>query len=96
MRIIAALILAVAAIAGHAAVDQSQVMAYRALIDQDLRLATTGYRLALANAAYCDRKERNSGWVIHDVAQMLGAWRPAGGGAARLADPLRPPALHRY
>ena len=69
MRIIAALILAVAAIAGHAAVDQSQVMAYRALIDQDLRLATTGYRLALANAAYCDRKERNPGWVIHDVAQ---------------------------
>jgi beta-barrel assembly-enhancing protease len=69
VRIIAALILAVAAIAGHAAVDPSQVMAYRALIDQDLRLATTGYRLALANAAYCDRKERNPGWVIHDVAQ---------------------------
>ena len=64
-----ALILAVAAIAGHAAVDPSQIMAYRALIGQDLRLATTGYRLASANAAYCDRTERNPGWVIHDVAQ---------------------------
>lgn len=69
MKFIAASILAVAAIAGNAAVDQSQVAAYRALIDQDLRLATTGYRLASANAAFCDRKERNPGWVIHDLAQ---------------------------
>lgn len=69
MTFIAGLALAAAAIAGNAAVDPSQVAAYRALIDQDLRLATTGYRLALANAAYCDRKERNPGWVIHDVAQ---------------------------
>jgi beta-barrel assembly-enhancing protease len=69
MKVIAALTLAAAAITGNAAVDPSQVAAYRALIDQDLRLATTGYRLALANAAYCDRKERNPGWVIHDVAQ---------------------------
>lgn len=69
MKRIAALLMAVVAIAANAAVDQSQVAAYRALIDQDLRLANTGYRLASANAAYCERKERNPGWVIHDVAQ---------------------------
>jgi beta-barrel assembly-enhancing protease len=48
---------------------QADIEAYRALIEQDLRLATTGYRLAAANAPFCTRKERNSGWVIHDIAQ---------------------------
>jgi len=66
---IAASLLAMAAIAGDAPVDPSEVAAYRALIDEDLRLAAIGYRLASANAPYCKRKERNPGWVIHDVAQ---------------------------
>lgn len=52
-----------------AAPDAPEVAAYRALIEQDLRLATIGYRLASANAPFCSRKERNPGWVIHDVAQ---------------------------
>ena len=51
------------------AASPSEIAAYRALIEQDLRLATVGYRLASANAAFCERKERNPGWVIHDVAQ---------------------------
>lgn len=42
---------------------------YRALVEQDLRLATVGYRLAAANAKFCDKKARNPGWVLHDVIQ---------------------------
>ncbi len=69
MKFIVASLLAVLAIAPHASASQSQVTAYHALIGQDLRLATAGYRLALANAPYCTLTERNPGWVIHDVAQ---------------------------
>ncbi len=65
MSLIASLLLTVAA----PAASQQDVAAYRALIEQDLRLATIGYRLAAANASFCKRKERNPGWVIHDVAQ---------------------------
>ena len=46
-----------------------QITAYRALVAQDLRLATIGYRLASANAAYCQRRERNPGWAMHDEQQ---------------------------
>lgn len=53
----------------HAVPDAADIADYRALIAQDLRLATTGYRLALANRSFCKRQERNPGWVIHDVAQ---------------------------
>jgi hypothetical protein len=42
---------------------------YQALAEQDLRLATVGHRLALANAPFCARKSRNPGWVLHDKAQ---------------------------
>ena len=56
-------------VAAHAAPNPPDAAAYRALVEQDLRLASVGYRLASANAPYCDRKERNPGWVIHDVAQ---------------------------
>jgi beta-barrel assembly-enhancing protease len=48
---------------------QADINAYRALIVQDVRLATAGYRIASANAAFCPRTERNPGWVIHDIAQ---------------------------
>ena len=57
------------AVSVDAAPDAAEISAYRALIAQDLRLATTGYRLAFANRAFCAKKERNPGWVIHDVAQ---------------------------
>ncbi len=63
MSLFASLLLAVAAPGGP------DVTAYRALIEQDLRLATIGYRLASSNAPFCARKERTPGWVIHDVAQ---------------------------
>jgi beta-barrel assembly-enhancing protease len=56
-----------------AAPAQADIEAYRALIEQDLRLATTGYRLAAVNAPFCKRKERNPGWVIHDIAQYPNA-----------------------
>jgi beta-barrel assembly-enhancing protease len=46
------------------------VSAYRAIAAQDARLATVGYRLANANAAYCSHKLGfNPGWVLHDIAQ---------------------------
>ena len=48
---------------------QADIEAYRALIKQDARLATAGYRLAAANAPFCKVKEPNPGWIIHDIAQ---------------------------
>jgi hypothetical protein len=47
----------------------ADLAAYQALAQQDLRLATIGYRLAKANAPFCDRKTQNVGWVLHDEAQ---------------------------
>jgi len=47
----------------------ADVAAYQALAQQDLRLATNGYRLAQANAPFCDRKTVSPGWVLHDEAQ---------------------------
>jgi Zn-dependent protease with chaperone function len=47
----------------------ADVAAYQALAQQDLRLATIGYRLAQANAPFCDRKTQNIGWVLHDEAR---------------------------
>lgn len=64
-----ALLLVGLEVAAHAAPNPPDAAAYHALVEQDLRLASVGYRLASANAPYCDRKERNPGWVIHDVAQ---------------------------
>lgn len=52
-----------------AAPAAADTAAYRALIEQDLRLATVGYRLASTNASFCDRKFRNPGWVLHDEQQ---------------------------
>lgn len=46
-----------------------EIAAYRALVVQDARLATIGYRLAYGNRAFCKDKERNPGWVLHDIAQ---------------------------
>lgn len=45
------------------------VRAYQALAQQDLRLASVGYRLASANAPLCNRTSRNPGWVLHDELQ---------------------------
>ncbi|MEE9433830.1 MAG: M48 family metallopeptidase [Sphingorhabdus sp.] len=64
-----AALLASAVLTAHAASRPNDVAAYRALVAQDLRLATTGYRLAKANAAFCKKRERNPGWVIHDIGQ---------------------------
>lgn len=67
--IVAVLIGLYPAVSYGAVPKQVDLESYRALIVQDLRLATAGYRLASANAAYCKTKERNPGWVIHDIAQ---------------------------
>ena len=65
IRFVSMLLLAAAA---ASAVSQ-KAAAYTALIEQDLRLATVGYRLASANAPFCNRKARNPGWVLHDEQQ---------------------------
>lgn len=53
----------------NAAPKQEEITAYRQLVEQDLRLATIGYRLTSANAPFCREKGYNAGWVIHDIAQ---------------------------
>ena len=48
---------------------QADIEAYRALVVLDERLATTGYRLAKANASFCKIRTRNPGWVLHSYRQ---------------------------
>jgi beta-barrel assembly-enhancing protease len=67
--LLASLLLLFTCITAQAAPRQADIAAYRALAQQDLRLATVGYRLAAANAPFCKRRERNPGWVIHDEQQ---------------------------
>jgi membrane-associated protease RseP (regulator of RpoE activity) len=57
------------AVAPSASATKPDIAAYQALAKQDLRLATVGHRLASANAPFCQRKNRNPGWVLHDKAQ---------------------------
>lgn len=66
--------LAFAMLFGCSAIAQAvpapdQIAAYRTLVQQDLRLATVGYRLASANSRFCHKRERNPGWVLHDEKQ---------------------------
>lgn len=64
------LILALLATPAIAAPKADTVAAYRAIAAQDARLAAVGYRLANANAPFCDHKlGYNPGWVLHDIAQ---------------------------
>jgi beta-barrel assembly-enhancing protease len=53
----------------QAAPAPGQIAAYRALVQQDLRLAIISHRLASANAPFCKRRERNPGLVLHDELQ---------------------------
>ena len=55
--------------ASSATARAPDIAAYRALVEQDARLATIGYRLASANAPFCERKARNPAMILHDVAQ---------------------------
>ncbi len=57
------------AVPAYSVPRQSDIAGYRALIAQDQRLATVGYRLASANAAYCAKTEPSLGWTLHDLAQ---------------------------
>lgn len=52
-----------------AAPGEADITAYRQLVEQDLRLATIGYRLTSANVTFCRNKGANAGWIIHDIAQ---------------------------
>jgi Zn-dependent protease with chaperone function len=65
----AGILLMAALITPSDAAAPADLVAYQALAQQDLRLATIGYRLASANAPFCDRKTLSPGWVLHDEAQ---------------------------
>ncbi len=53
-----------------AAPKAETVAAYKAISALDARLATVSYRLATANAPFCDQASGfNPGWVLHDIAQ---------------------------
>lgn len=69
MKRAAGILLMAASITPTHAAAPADMGAYQALAQQDLRLATVGYRLAQSNAAFCARKTRNPGWVLHDEAQ---------------------------
>lgn len=56
-------------LAASAAASTPDIAAYRALVEQDVRLATVGYRLASANAPFCKKQTRSPAMVLHDVAQ---------------------------
>jgi beta-barrel assembly-enhancing protease len=56
-------------VAAVAAPKDQDIEAYRALVVQDGRLASVGYRLAEANAPFCKTKQVSFGWVLHDIAQ---------------------------
>jgi hypothetical protein len=53
----------------QAANRESQIAGYRALAQQDARLATIGHRLAFANSAYCPERAYSLGWTLHDIDQ---------------------------
>lgn len=69
MKWAAGILLVAALITPSHAAARADLEDYQALARQDLRLATIGYRLANANASFCDRTMQNPGWVLHDEAQ---------------------------
>lgn len=69
MRVLLALYILIVGTAVHGEPRSEDIAAYRSLLEQDLRLASAGYRLAAANAPFCNNLAPNAGWVIHDIAQ---------------------------
>ncbi len=69
MRALAVVMMLCWSAVAHSAPSSDQIAAYRALGQQDLRLAVISHRLAAANAPFCERRERNPGWVLHDEIQ---------------------------
>jgi beta-barrel assembly-enhancing protease len=65
MRLLLVAVMLTAPAVARSAPSEADISAYRALVVQDARLATTGFRLAKANAAFCKFTQRNPGWVLH-------------------------------
>ena len=68
------------------AVASPQAVAIRRLADQDLRVATIGYRLARASSELCPGQIAPSGLVLQDAAQYAPEDRGAAREALGLAD----------
>jgi hypothetical protein len=62
-------LLLITASTASAAPKANQIASYRALLAQDLRVATVGYRLASANAPFCKMTVHSPGWVLHSYRQ---------------------------
>ena len=45
------------------------------LIRDDIRVASTGFRLAVANAGRCSKKMPATGLILHSLSQFQGKWR---------------------
>lgn len=58
-----------------AATGKAETLA--ALARQDLRLASTGYRLSVANSQRCSALMPATGLLLHSIAQYQGDWREA-------------------
>lgn len=84
------LLLALALIAAPAAAETraEQVAGLEAIRAADLRIATVGERLAVANAALCARTGYRTGLLLHDVAQYAGAMQDAAREAFGFALPV--------
>ena len=70
-------LLAFALIAAGPSVDDQATSVVRALLKQDIAVATTGYRLATANVDLCAEHMVESGMLIETLGQYGAAFRPA-------------------
>jgi beta-barrel assembly-enhancing protease len=70
-------LVAVALLCIAAAPAPDRAEALRSLVALDLRVASIGTRLAVANVAECARRASQAGIVLHDLAQFSGADRVA-------------------
>lgn len=62
------------------ALPDKRRLAIESLARQDMRVAATGFRLAVANAARCEKQMPATGLILHSAAQYSGNWREAADG----------------
>lgn len=88
MRLLLLAFSLIAAPAAAAETRAEQVAGLEAIRAADLRIATVGERLAVANVALCTRTRYRTGLLLHDVAQYAGSMREAAREAFRFDRPV--------
>lgn len=58
----------------------SRDLLINSLIRDDIRVASIGFRLAVANAGRCSKKMPATGLILHSLSQYQGKWRSAATG----------------